>query len=146
MAIKYLNSLNKRRLLMLCCMSFECREIVESFKLTGEAKRKANTMATFADWLIEDIRTNLDEEQQKQARRAAMHYNVTAVQTVPYSKEEDKQNEEYLRIIVDHALGGSCTNCTREDFKSCDLRASFVHASVPVYDEFTEDCPYRIKK
>lgn len=109
MAIKYLNSQNKRRLLMLCCMSFECRNIVESFKLTGEAKRKANTMATFADWLIEDIRTKLDEEQQKQARRAATHYSVTAVQTVPYSKEEDKQNEEFLRIIVDHALGGSCT-------------------------------------
>lgn len=71
MAIRYLNSLNKRRLLMLCCMSIECREIVESFKLTGEAKRKANTMATFADWLIEDIRTYLDEEQQKQAGRAA---------------------------------------------------------------------------
>lgn len=116
---------------MLCCMSFECREIVESFKLTGEAKRKANTMATFADWLIEDIRTNLDEEQQKQAGRAAAHYSVTAVQTVPYSKEEDKQNEEYLRIIVDHALGGSCTNCTREDFKNCDLRTAFIHASVP---------------
>ncbi len=146
MAIKYLNSLNKRRLLMLCCMSIECREMVESFKLTGEAKRKANTMATFAEGLIEDIRTHLDEEQQKQARRAAMHYNVTAVQTLPYSKEEDKQNEEYLRIIVDHALGGSCTNCTKEDFKACDLRAAFIHASVPVYDEFTTDCPYRIKK
>ncbi|WP_127147605.1 DUF5651 domain-containing protein [Veillonella sp. VA139] len=126
-------------------MSFECRNIVESFKLTGEAKRKANTMATFADWLIEDIRTKLDEEQQKQARRAATHYSVTAVQTVPYSKE-DKQNEEFLRIIVDHALGGSCTNCTKEDFKACDLRVAFIHASVPVYDEFTEDCPYRIKE
>ena len=146
MAIKYLNSLNKGRLLMLRFMSSECREMVESFKLTGEAKRKANTMATFADWLNEDIRTNLDEEQQKQAGRAAAHYRLSAVQTVPYSKEEDKQNEEFLRIIVDHALGGSCTNCTKEDFKSCYLRAAFIHASVPVYDEFTEDCPYRIKE
>lgn len=118
---------------MLCCMSFECREIVESFKLTGEAKRKANTMATFADWLIEDIRTNLDEEQQKQAGRAAAHYSVTAVQTVPYSKEEDKQNEEYLRIIVDHALGGSCTNCTRE---------RILRTATYAQHSFTRPCRY----
>lgn len=82
----------------------------------------------------------------KQLLRLIAHYNVRTVQTSSYTKEEDKQNEEYLRIIVDHALGGSCTNCTKEDFKACDLRAAFIHASVPVYDEFTEYCPYRIKK
>lgn len=146
MAIKYLNSQNKQNILLLACMNQECRNMVNSFKLTGEAKRKANTMATHAEWLMRDITEGIDDEQKKQLLRLIAHYNVRTVQTSSYTKEDDIQNEEFLRIIVDHALGGSCTNCTKEDFKACDLRAAFIHASVPVYDEFTEDCPYRIKE
>ena len=51
----------------------------------------------------------------------------------------------YLNTFAEYAIGGACTNCEREDFKKCDLRTALIHAGMPVYDECSESCPYKVQ-
>ena len=131
---RYLNSRNKQNMLLLACMNQESKNMIESFGLQGEWKRKANTIATFAEKLMLHVIEDLDMEQRRQVRRLISHYGVKTVQTSAYTKKEDDENDEHLAVLVDHALGGSCKNCNRHDFLECDLRRALIHASVPVYD------------
>ena len=141
---RYLNSRNKQNMLLLACMNQESKNMIESFGLQGEWKRKANTIATFAESLMKHVIEDLDMEQRKQVMRLVSHYGVQTVQTSAYTKKEDDENYEYVSVLVDHALGGSCKNCNRHDFLECDLRRALIHASVPVYDECAEGCPYKV--
>lgn len=142
---RYLNSRNKQNVLLLACMNQESKNMIESFNLQVEWKRKANTIATFAESLMKHVIEDLDMEQRKQVMRLVSHYGVQTVQTSAYTKKEDDENYEYVSVLVDHALGGSCKNCNRHNFLECDLRRVLIHASVPVYDECAEGCPYKVK-
>lgn len=119
--------------------------MVESFNLDGEWKRKANTIATFAEKLMYHVLKDLDEEQRKQLTRLVSHYEVKTVQTSAYTKKEEEESDEYLNVFAEYAIGGACTNCDREDFKNCDLRTALIHAGMPVYDECSESCPYKVQ-
>lgn len=55
-------------------MNQEAKNMVESFNLDGEWKRKANTIATFAEKLMYHVLKDLDEEQRKQLTRLVSHY------------------------------------------------------------------------
>ena len=60
-------------------MSQESKNMIESFNLTREWKRKANTIATFAEKLMYHVLQDLDEEQRKQLTRLVSHYEVKTV-------------------------------------------------------------------
>lgn len=142
---RYLNSRNKQNVLLLACMNQESKNMIESFALQGEWKRKANTIATFAESLMKHVIEDLDMEQRRQVMRLVTHYGVKTVQTSAYTKKEEAESDEYLAVLVDHALGGTCKNCNRHDFTNCELRTAFIHACVPVYDECAEGCPYKVE-
>lgn len=126
-------------------MNQESKNMIESFNLTGEWKRKANTIATFAEKLMYHVIEHLDEEQRKQLTRLVNHYEVKTVQTSSYTKREEEENDEYLATFAEYAINGACTKCEREDFEKCDLRTELIHACMPVYDECAEGCPYKVQ-
>lgn len=142
---RYLNSRNKQNVLLLACMNQESKNMIESFNLTGEWKRKANTIATFAEKLMYHVIEHLDEEQRKQLTRLVNHYEVKTVQTSSYTKREEEENDEYLATFAEYAINGACTKGEREDFEKCDLRTALIHACMPVYDECAEGCPYKVQ-
>ena len=119
--------------------------MVESFNLDGEWKRKANTIATFAEKLMYHVIEHLDEEQRKQLTRLVNHYEVKTVQTSAYTKREEEESDEYLATFAEYAINGACTKCEREDFEQCDLRTALIHACMPVFDECAEGCPYKVQ-
>ena len=126
-------------------MNQEAKNMIESFNLTGEWKRKANTIATFAEKLMYHVIEHLDEEQRKQLTRLVNHYEVKTVQTSSYTKREEEESDEYLATFAEYAINGACTKCEREDFEQCDLRTALIHACMPVYDECAEGCPYKVQ-
>lgn len=142
---RYLNSRNKQNVLLLACMNQEAKNMVESFNLEGEWKRKANTIATFAEKLMYHVIEHLDEEQRKQLTRLVNHYEVKTVQTSAYTKKEEEESDEYLATFAEYAINGACTKCEREDFEKCDLRTALIHACMPVFDECAEGCPYKVQ-
>ena len=132
-------------MLLLACMNQESKNMIESFNLTGEWKRKANTIATFAEKLMYHVIEHLDEEQRKQLTRLVNHYEVKTVQTSAYTKKEEDESDEYLATFAEYAINGACTKCEREDFEQCDLRTALIHACMPVFDECAEGCPYKVQ-
>lgn len=126
-------------------MNQEAKNMVESFNLEGEWKRKANTIATFAEKLMKHVIEELDGEQRKQVMRLVSHYEVKTVQTSAYTKREEDESDEYLATFAEYAINGACTKCEREDFKQCDLRTALIHACMPVFDECAEGCPYKVQ-
>ncbi len=76
---RYLNSRNKQNVLLLACMNQESKNMIESFNLQGEWKRKANTIATFAESLMKHVIEDLDMEQRRQVMRLVAHYGVKTV-------------------------------------------------------------------
>ena len=81
-------------MLLLACMNQESKNMIESFNLEGEWKRKANTIATFAEKLMYHVLKDLDEEQRKQLTRLVSHYEVKTVQTSAYTKKEEEESDE----------------------------------------------------
>ena len=142
---RYLNSRNKQNMLLLACMNQESKNMIESFNLQGEWKRKANTIATFAEKLMLHVIEDLDMEQRRQVMRLINHYGVQTVQTSAYTKKEAEESDEYLMTFAEHAINGSCKNCNRHDFTECELRKALIHASMPVYDEYADGCPYKVE-
>ena len=132
-------------MLLLACMNQESKNMIESFRLQGEWKRKANTIATFAESLMKHVIEELDGEQRKQVMRLVSHYEVKTVQTSAYTKREEDESDEYLATFAEYAINGACTKCEREDFEKCDLRTALIHACMPVYDECAEGCPYKVQ-
>lgn len=126
-------------------MNQESKNMIESFRLQGEWKRKANTIATFAESLMKHVIEELDGEQRKQVMRLVSHYEVKTVQTSAYTKREEDESDEYLATFAEYAINGACTKCERADFKNCDLRTALIHACMPVFDECAEGCPYKVQ-
>nr|DAY96167.1 MAG TPA: hypothetical protein [Caudoviricetes sp.] len=60
-------------------MNQESKNMIESFNLQGEWKRKANTIATFAESLMKHVIEDLDMEQRRQVMRLVAHYGVKTV-------------------------------------------------------------------
>ena len=59
-------------------------------------------------------------------------------------KEKESEEDEWVRILAQKAVEFSCIKCERVDHESCELKCALINMLVPMVNDNTNDCPYRV--
>lgn len=148
MGLRYLNQRNKQNVMILSMIHFEVKQMIDSFKLEGVWKRKATQMSNDATKLMAHVTAELDEQARKQVKRAISHFKVDIVQNQQFSKDFQRESEDWFADIIEAAMEARCHSCQKEgdEVQTCKIREAFVQGSVPVFDEYAPEgvCPYKV--
>ena len=145
MNLKYLNKQHKTHILLLSFIASEVKHIGDSLKLEGTQKRKMSTISTYAQQLFDEIIGGLDDSQRLQIIRLIRDKTIEIVPTNVFTrKEKESEEDEWVRILAQKAVEFSCIKCERVDHESCELKCALINMLVPMVNDNTNDCPYRV--
>lgn len=89
--------------MILSMIHFEVKQMIDSFKLEGVWKRKATQMSNDATKLMAHVTAELDEQARKQVKRAISHFKVDIVQNQQFSKDFQRESEDWFADIIEAA-------------------------------------------
>ncbi|GEM_PF-2099825 len=152
--------LNKEERNKYCVMALAAGEIGEILKkwqnnLTNDEHRSLKMAQTYIFKWMDSIKARVDQDFIQQLLRDCKCSEILvlpkfeAIRETQKRKLEDKYvqvEKETILDLADNALVG-CHNCTKKDFKECNLRQVFMTLEVEAYDPTADGyCQYCIIK
>ena len=147
--MKYFNRIDREHNLAMLIIYYHMLDWVDRTKnLTSDERKWIKTSCTF----IKKSADSMIKRASKDYQRAI--YNDSKSKSLILQDERPSVNgEKYVdtvQLIKDDFLDlcekaiWKCKKCRYRGWEKCDRYKLFIKLNVPVFDEETEDCPYRM--
>lgn len=140
--IPYLKQDDREQILLMSLGIGIAEEMIkkEKFKV---ARKHLKTGRYFLHRAWKDISTNLEKDDFKRLVRLQQDHKVILKAKANPAKDEVVVNLEALFDLAGIAMGNTCADCNKNDWKSCIIREKLNQCNIPAAQERVSDCEYR---